>query len=118
MAKILLVEDHPLVQKLCSTQLEGLGHTVVAVDDAESAQRILTDDAVFDLLLSDWSLPGEMDGLELALWVRVQHSGVAVLLMSGYADAERLGGDRNVPVLPKPFSAEELERCLAQLLSR
>ena len=116
MANILLVEDHPLVRRLCCKQLEALGHTVTALEDAEAAQELLSQNLKFDLLMSDWSLPGEMDGLQLANWLRKQNARIPVLLVSGYAAAERVGDDASIPVLLKPFTSDELQQHVDGLL--
>ena len=117
MANVLLVDDHPLVRRLCCRQLEALGHKVTALEDAAAAKQTLTQSVAFDLLISDWSLPGDTDGLQLAGWLRGRGSQMPVLLMSGYAAAEELGGEVNIPVLPKPFTSDELRQRLAELLA-
>lgn len=117
MANILLVEDHPLVRRLCREQLEALGHVVIAVENAEAAQETFSRNPDFDLLMSDWSLPGEMDGLQLANWLRNHDPRIPVLLVSGFAAAERVGEDARFPVLLKPFTSDELNQHVEDLLS-
>jgi len=116
MTKILVVEDHPMVRELCSQQLEILDYAVVAVADAEAAQRLLLDGSTFDLLLTDQSLP-EMDGFDLAYWVRERNPDMPILLMTGLAAAERMAEAANIPMLLKPFSFAELEAGVEELLT-
>ena len=63
-ANILLVEDEPAIQELIAANLMRAGHTVLRAADAEIAQRIVRD-ALPDLILLDWMLPGQ-SGIEFA----------------------------------------------------
>ena len=56
-ATILLVEDEPAIQELIAANLTRAGHHVLRTDDAETGQRIVRD-ALPDLILLDWMLPG------------------------------------------------------------
>lgn len=66
--RVLLVEDEPLARRRAEGLLARLGHEVVLADDGLAAWAIWQQDA-FDLVLTDWSLPG-MDGLELCRRIR------------------------------------------------
>ncbi len=67
-ANILIVEDEPAIQELLAANLVRAGHHVLRAGDAESAQRLVRD-ALPDLILLDWMLPG-MSGLDFARWLR------------------------------------------------
>jgi len=67
-ANILLVEDEPAIQELITANLARAGHTVIKASDADTAQRIVRD-ALPDLILLDWMLPG-VPGIELARRLR------------------------------------------------
>jgi two-component SAPR family response regulator len=54
-----------------------------------------------------------MNGTDLARIVRSEASGVQVLLISGYAEAEGVASD--LPRLLKPFRRDELAATLASL---
>lgn len=116
MSRILLVEDHPLVRRLGCEQLEALGYAVIGVEEAEAAQRLLMGDSTFDLVVTDWSLPGEMDGFRLAHWVREQNPDTPVLLVTGLPAAERMAHAANIPILLKPYTFDELEHQVRELL--
>jgi len=116
---VLLVEDEPAVRRLVVSNLHDLGYDVVEVGDGSEALAILHEGRHFDLLLSDYVLPGGYSGLELAREVVRRRPGVKILLMSGYAaDAptrEELLAQR-VALLPKPFRKSELARMLRSAL--
>ena len=56
-ANILVVEDEPAIQELIAVNLDRAGHHVLRAGDAEVAQRLVRD-ALPDLILLDWMLPG------------------------------------------------------------
>src|SRR3954467_2032672 len=67
-ANILLVEDEPAIQELIAVNLQHAGHHVMRAGDAEGALGIVRN-ALPDLLLIDWMLPG-MSGVSLARRLR------------------------------------------------
>ena len=72
-----------------------------------------------DLLFTDVSMPGELDGRALALWARERLPGLKVLLTSGYlqpAADEEAPGEEALPFLQKPYSKEQLQQVLLGLL--
>ena len=64
MPSILVVEDEPAIQELIAVNLQHAGHHVIRAGDAEGALGIVKN-ALPDLLLIDWMLPG-MSGVSLA----------------------------------------------------
>ena len=63
-ATILVVEDEPAIQALIEVNLRRAGHTVLLAADAETARQLVRD-ALPDLVLLDWMLPG-MSGVDFA----------------------------------------------------
>ena len=68
MPTVLVVEDEPAIRELITVHLKDAGYAVTGVSDAESAARYLKE-ALPDLLLLDWMLPGQ-SGLALARSLR------------------------------------------------
>jgi len=67
------------------------------------------------VLVSDVTMPGEMDGLALAEALRERLPGLSVVLVSGYAAAtvgDGLAG-RGARFLQKPFRLAELAAAVA-----
>lgn len=66
--KILIVEDDPISRKLLQTNLEHLGHEVVATKDGADAWEQFQINRA-PVVISDWMMP-EMDGIELCRKIR------------------------------------------------
>lgn len=114
-ARILVVDDDPQVRAMTVASLEELGYAVDEVFDGTEALRLLRAGRRFDLLLTDYAMPG-MAGTELAGRVQALAPGLAVLLMTGYADAAALPADAP-PVLRKPFALDDLRTTVERLLA-
>jgi CheY-like chemotaxis protein len=68
-----------------------------------------------DLLFTDISMPGELDGLDLVRLVRETRPEVAVVLTSGQAvaaDGDLIDG---APFLSKPYTAHALMEAIRSL---
>ena len=118
--KVLMVEDDVEVRAVARQFLVTLGCEVTVCPSAEQALLLLTEDAVFDLLLTDIALGSGMRGTELAGIAQQRLPGLAVLLMSGFS-AELLEADQSAPpgweLLQKPYSRAELAQAIARALS-
>ena len=65
----LVADDDPVVRLLLSRAIEQLGHPCQSVDNGMAALRALEAGRGFDLVVSDWRMPG-LDGLQLCRMVR------------------------------------------------
>jgi signal transduction histidine kinase len=106
---ILVVEDDDDVAAAVLEMLNELGHAGTRVGSVASALAVLAGDQPVNLVFSDVLLPGGGSGLDLAREMRRHHSGVPMILTSGY------GGDMtdklataNLPFLRKPYEIEAL----------
>src|SRR3954463_4562326 len=68
MPTILVVEDEPAIMELLKVHLVDAGYDVKEATDAEAAQAAIKE-ALPDLMLLDWMLPGQ-SGLALAKQLR------------------------------------------------
>src|SRR6266581_2299303 len=83
-AAVLLVEDDALIREALGEALAERGFGVVAVDDADAAMRTLTKDNKIGAVISDVKMPGSLDGVGLAGWMKEHAPGVPVVLISGF----------------------------------
>lgn len=110
--RVLVVEDRADVAELAQVMLEEAGYATLVAYDAVQALNVLEKHPV-DLLFTDLSMPGEMNGVTLAREAVKRHPGLRVLLTTGYADAElaRTDGDgKRFETLPKPYGHDDLLR--------
>lgn len=118
--RLLVVDDEPVVLESCRRVLEAEGMAVSSAPDAATAQRLLTEDGPFDLMVCDIKMPG-MDGFQLIRESRRQCKGMAVLVMTGYLTAETVAaGDVSgaAGFVAKPFTPEELLAAVWKTLDR
>lgn len=107
-ARILIVEDEPLVAFDNETSLTADGYTVVAtVDNLTDAAAILDAQPV-DLVLTDIALSGDGDGLDVAR--HAAGAGVPVLFVTGSCPpaARTLA----IGALAKPYNDRTLKAAL------
>lgn len=117
MARILLVDDDPLLLQTLAQLLTTLGHEVIRAVDGRQALAWLRREAC-DLVLTDVLMP-ELDGLEMIRHVARERPGLPVIAMSGGSArmpgaeglqlARRLGARA---ILPKPFGTAELSEVI------
>ena len=116
--RVLVVEDEPGVRLLIVEVLKDLGYTALQAEDAPTALALLERESQLDLVVSDVGLPG-LNGRELVEEIRRQRPGIAVLLVTGYAeeamDVQRFLG-QGMQLLQKPFAIEVLSERIQGLL--
>lgn len=115
---VLLVEDQPMVREVCRLVLDELGYQTREASDADEALAAVDEFDDFALMLTDFGLPGETNGIELARLVAKLDPPLPVILMSGYADPAATSGGfpDGVRFLQKPFRMAELAEAVAQAL--
>jgi len=120
-ATILVVEDEPAIQELISYSLRQAGYVVFCAEDAEQAMSVVND-ALPDLVLLDWMLPG-MSGVELARVLRhaARTKTIPIIMLTARADESdkiaglEIGAD---DYITKPFSPRELIARIKAVLRR
>jgi PAS domain S-box-containing protein len=110
---IVAVDDDALVLTNTVAMLEDLGHTCHAASTGDEALAILEQDDRIDLVITDQIMP-EMTGLQLVQAVRKRWPEIAVMLVTGYAEADPDSLPK-VPRLGKPFTQAALAEHIAAL---
>jgi CheY-like chemotaxis protein len=113
------VEDVPEVRSLAAQILQNAEFDVTEAVDADDAiGKLRGMGALPDVLVTDMQMPG-MNGHDLAARIRVDHPGIRVLFISGYAPETppRAGANgKRETFLPKPFSPDELTKAVRGLV--
>lgn len=105
---ILLVDDDVDLCAVAIDSLEQAGYKPLHAPDGNTALKFIHSKCPIDLLLIDYRLL-DMNGLEVIKRARAIRPDIKILMMTGQADISRLltGYDRSIPLLRKPFRAEE-----------
>ena len=113
-AKILVVDDDPLIAMSTVDMLEDLGHMVIEANSGQRALEIIDGGQDIDLMMTDQAMPG-MTGIQLAEIVRSKRPHLPVLLATGYTDlpTSKLA---NLPRLSKPYQQAQLQAEIEKLL--
>jgi signal transduction histidine kinase/CheY-like chemotaxis protein len=122
-ARILLVEDNKINQKVARAMLEKLGYRTDITESGVEAVKALSR-VPYDLVLMDCQMP-EMDGFEAARRIRDASSGVLnprapIIAMTANAmqgDRERCIDAGMDDYLPKPVQSRALAEALDRWLS-
>jgi CheY-like chemotaxis protein len=83
---VLVVEDDIRVRLAVASYLRDAGYTVIEAANAAEALEIFVSGELVDVVFTDVQMPGAMDGLMLARWVRGHHPETEVLVTSGKGD--------------------------------
>ncbi len=88
--KVLIVDDLAEVRTSVTQLLVALGYEVVAAEDVhtavEAVRDAIEDDARFDVVLTDLTIPGTEGGVAVLRGVRSLDPGLKVAVTSGYAN--------------------------------
>ena len=120
-ATILVVEDEPAIQELIAYNLKQAGHATLLADNAEQALNLVSN-ALPDLVLLDWMLPG-LSGVEFARRLRADKRTrtVPIIMLTARSDErDKLTGlDTGADdYITKPFSPRELNARIKAVLRR
>lgn len=113
---VLLVEDEDTIRESVRGMLIDLGHQVIEATTAEEAADLARIDGI-GLVLSDIMLEGAETGDALVARLRAAGITAPMCLMSSLPRTHPKRAGATVPVLSKPFDADELAAFLATSLS-
>jgi len=113
---VLLVEDEILIRSAVAEFLRSAGYRVIEAANAAEAVAVFASGTPIDLVFSDVTMPGAMDGVGLARWVAGHHPGIRVILTSAISHARR-AGEIGAAYLPKPYRLAEAARRIGFLLN-
>lgn len=115
--KVLVVEDEPALRFLVTESLTGLGEFIVLeAQSADEAVDILkmTDD--IGCVFTDVRMPGRLNGLDLARFIKAHYPDVPVIVTSGnLGPAEMAPG---VSFIAKPYALEDLSTAIQKMTNR
>ena len=115
-ARILVLDDEPMLRYLVSRALESAGYEVVILNPPFGAVGLLGD-APFDLVITNSIMPAA-GGAKLVAQIREEFPGLPVIHMDDQSHPLPPGFPTDVSRLGKPFSTDTLLREVARQLER
>lgn len=115
-ARILVVDDDPLLLELLTDTLTAVGYEAAPASDGAIALDMLQTEP-YDLMITDIKMPG-IDGLQLLRRVRRHYPKMPVLFITGVASPEVIGSAEPDGLLAKPFRISRIEEMIRQTLNR
>ena len=108
---ILVIEDDPDIRQLLETFLAGEGYHVLTAADGAKALSLASTEIRPDLILTDYNLPGQMDGVALVGLLRAQcKTALPAIIITGDISGATLRNiaDHNCMQLNKPMKLSAL----------
>lgn len=111
---ILVVDDEPLIRINLADFFTEQGYQVFEAEDADVAIAVLEENPSVQIVLTDVQMPGSMDGVKLAHYIRKRYPPTLLVVASG---AVAIGPDElpaHAMFVAKPFDPrfvlEEIQR--------
>ena len=101
MATVLVVEDEILVRNFLQVELQEAGYAVILAQNADAAIAILEVRTDIQLVFTDIDMPGSMDGLKLAAYVRDRWPPLHIIITTGKDRPREMPAD--ALFIPKPY---------------
>lgn len=117
---VLIVEDEAIIRMMLVEELEDAGIVVIEAESADAAVAIMSNGATIRVVVTDVRMPGSMDGLGLAAWMRGQLPRIPIIITSGFAtapDCEAIN-PAITRIVAKPYKPRDVANLVAALLSR
>ena len=116
---LLLVEDVPALRESLFEYLERRGWHLTAVGTADEAISLVGRGALYDVILTDITMPGRLDGIDLARCILQERPTARVIVMSAYtartAELKEVVS-KGARFLPKPFRLRGLDAVIEGLV--
>ena len=114
---VLIVDDEKDLVSMMSEVVRSLGFTVLTALNGRQALEMLESADQIDVLLTDISMPGGLNGFQLAKEARRLRPGLPIIYTTGYASTTTSEpGTISAPILHKPSQPSELETTLRAVL--
>lgn len=118
---VLIVEDEVLLRLVLAEDLRARGYAVVEAATGDEAQQLVLAGVRVDLVVSDITMPGQLNGAAFARWLHESGVSAKVVLASGMPSALDDARQTLVNVdayVSKPYDHDLLLRQVEALLAR
>lgn len=111
---VLIVEDEFLVRMSAAEIISESGFDVIEAEDAKRAIAILEARPDVQVVFTDIRLPGSMDGLKLARFVRRKWPPIKIIATSGHVTVHQADLPDGGGFLPKPYTPGKITAALRE----
>ena len=115
-AAVLIVEDEPLIRMGAVCQIEDAGFEVYEAASADAAIALLELHKEIRLIFTDVDMPGSMDGLNLAHYVRGRWPPVKIMVTSGHVKVDEEHLPAGALFIPKPYDVAEITQKVREMI--
>jgi CheY-like chemotaxis protein len=112
---VLVVEDEALLRANAVGMVEDAGFDVIEAGNADEAIAILEMRPDIHVVFTDIQMPGAMDGLKLARFVRCRWPPIKIIATSGQIVLREGDLPAGGVFLPKPYQFHMVAAALSQL---
>ena len=113
---VVIVEDHDLLRPLLADAVSDLGFAVKGFSTADDALMFaMRAHGNVRLMVTDYSMPGQIHGGELAKMMAERYPDVPVIITSGHDLAQH--EYPSVTLLPKPWDVTELQSMIIRMIA-
>jgi CheY-like chemotaxis protein len=113
---VLVVEDEAMIRMNAAEFLEEEGFVVFEAGNAQEAIRALEGGQPIDAVFTDINMPGAMDGLDLAHFVRDRRPSIKLLLTSGRRRLPATELPSQSRFVLKPYRPDEIAATLRDMI--
>ena len=114
---ILIVEDEFLLRLDSAQTIESAGFEVIQAANADEAIAILKARSDIHVVFTDIQMPGSMDGLKLARFVRDRWPPIKIVATSGHVTVDQDDLPDGSVFLPKPYRGAHVVATLREMTS-
>jgi two-component system, response regulator PdtaR len=114
---ILVVEDDPIIRMGALQLVTDAGFEAIEASDADEAIRVLEARSDIHLVFTDVGMPGTMDGIKLAHYIRRRWPPVKLIVASGKAILDESHLPAGARFFAKPYSESTIVGAMIAMLS-
>jgi CheY-like chemotaxis protein len=115
---VLIVDDESLIRWDLVALVEEAGCMAYEAANADEAIRLLERHEEIRVVLTDINMPGSMDGLKLAHYVRGRWPPVKIIVTSGQMKLRREDLPADAAFIGKPYRPEHIRSALRAMVMR
>lgn len=114
---VVIVEDEFLIRLAIAEAIREAGYKVLEATSGDEGRKLFESGEPIDLLFSDVTMEGQMDGLALAAWVRANFPHVKIVITTGAMGINHPVGLKDYDgFLSKPYLPDDVMTTITNLI--